>query len=83
MPAPAAVPAVPVPGVLLEPGARVDELRFVFVPQAADAETENIVTARRATRARVFFMAGSVGIESLFAALTSLRAGARPISIRS
>ena len=59
MPAPAAVPAVPVPGVE-EPGARVVELRFVFEPQAAEADTEIIERARTVRIARVFFMAGSV-----------------------
>ena len=58
MPAPAAVPAVPVPDVE-EPGARVDELRFVFEPHAAEAEREIIEIARTVTMARVFFMAGS------------------------
>lgn len=58
MPAPAAVPAVAVP-VEVEPGARVDELRFVFEPQAAEAESDIIVIARTVRMAKVFFMAGS------------------------
>jgi hypothetical protein len=59
MPAPAAVPAVAVPGVEVEPGARVDELRFVLEPQAAEAESDIIVIARTVRMAKVFFMAGS------------------------
>ena len=58
MPAPAAVPAVPVPGVE-EPGARVVELRFVFEPQAAEAESENDVIARIVSTAKIFFMTSS------------------------
>lgn len=84
MPAPAAVPAVPLPGVEVEPGARVEELRFVLEPQAAEAETEIIEIARTVRMARVFFMAGSVWvIESLIAALTTHSAAARPISNRA
>ena len=59
MPAPAATPALPVP-VVDVPGARVVELRFVFEPQAAEADTEIIEMARMVRIARDFFMAGSV-----------------------
>ena len=58
MPAPAATPALPVP-VADVPGARVVELRFVFEPQAAEAESENDVIARMVSTAKIFFMTSS------------------------
>ena len=51
------MPVVAVP----EPDAgRVFELRPVFEPQAAKADIETEVTARRVRTARIFFMAVSV-----------------------
>lgn len=58
MPAPTAVLAVPEPGVPA-PGARVVELRLVFEPQAAEAESENDVIARTVSTAKIFFMTSS------------------------
>jgi len=59
MPAPAAVFVVPVE---VEPGARVEELRFVFEPHAAEAERENDVIARTVSTAKIFFMTSSESI---------------------
>ena len=57
------VPAAPVVPVVAEPepaAGRVFELRPVFEPQAAKADIETVVTARRVRTARIFFMAVSV-----------------------
>lgn len=55
MPAPAAVPAVPVPGVPVL-GARVVDVRLALLPQAAEADREMERRPRTVNTATSFFM---------------------------
>lgn len=55
MPAPAAVPALPVPTVVVL-GARVVDVRLALLPQAAEAERERERRPRRVNTATSFFM---------------------------
>ena len=61
MPAPDAVPLLPLPPLLLElePGARVGVSRRALLPQAADAEIDTDEMARIVSTARTFFMTSS------------------------